>query len=1190
MAGALVGRGGRGERSGDGSSRVSAANGAETAGRDPWAAPAPARASARPDLGPVPPVRLLWLGLFAVLKAVGLVLVADAVARGIAGLQAGDVDARLILLLGASGALLRAVAGWATQVAVQRVAIAVKRDLRARLWRRIAAGGADAAGAEKQGGVIVLASEGLDDLDDYYTQSLPSMIGAVAIPIVIGLRILGADWVSALIVVLTVPLIPVFMILIGRHTQERTDEATTALTRLADHLAELARGLPVLVGLGRVEEQTRSLDGIQREYRERTLGTLRTAFLSALALELIATLSVAVIAVFLGLRLLYDTVTLERALLALILAPEIYAALRDVGMAFHASQNGLSALTRVTALLGEPGRRDVRVDRLEAARLGSALRAPLDERPAPHESSSERSEPRRVERRRVSAGVETDAPRADVRIRDLSIRYAGRPSPVIEGLDADLDGIVAVTGPSGSGKSTVLAALTGSLPADAEIDGAIEGVDPASVAWSPQAPRPFAATPRAELALYGATDPDAALAELRLGHLADAAVAELSPGEQRRLAVARALARVDDGATLLVLDEPTAHLDTASADRVRAAIRRRADRATVVLATHEPETLALATRTVPIGAAGLDSALRAPLDPSPLRGAAAAVDDPEPAARRASEASRDGLSEERSDESKACATLASVISPARWRWIGAILLGLVATGMGLSLTAVSGWLIVRASEEEYIMYLLVAIVGVRFFGIGRAVGRYVERLSTHDAAFRVIDALRVRLWRAIASRGAGSRRLLEGGTPVDYLVTLADELRDQLPRALPPIAIGVLSIAGITAATWFVAPPLTAAVGATLTLAAVIGAALALTAERGAGAAGVRERSAIVRGTAALAHAADDLRGNGAAPAALARLDAAAERLARAERSAAWGSGLGLAVATFAMSLLAAAAAVLAPGLPAEQVAVVALLALAALEPIGALIGAVHRLPVLRAVLARLGPVLEPTPPALTGDREPADPVRMLELDRVAVRYPGTARPVFEDLSGRVAAGEWLVLHGPSGSGKSTLLSVLLGALPAAAGEVRADGTPLPLLDADAWRTRVAWCPQEAYVFDSTLRGNLLLARDRSDAPSDADLRAALTRAGLGELLAALPDGLDTRVGPSGSALSGGERQRLAVARALLSRAGVLLLDEPTAHLDAPTAAAMMGDIRRASSERITVLVSHRAADLAPTDRVIRLG
>src|SRR5690606_17149360 len=180
--------------------------------------------------------------------------------------------------------------------------------------------------SEREGSVAVLATDGLDDLDDYFSQSLPAMIQAAVLPLVVGARILGADWLSALIIVLTIPLVPFFMVLIGKHTQEKTDEATGSLARLANHLTELARGLPVLVGLGRVEEQSRALGDIQSEYRTRTQATLRTAFLSALALELISTISVALVAVVLGLRLMNGTVGLEAALLALILAPECFQA------------------------------------------------------------------------------------------------------------------------------------------------------------------------------------------------------------------------------------------------------------------------------------------------------------------------------------------------------------------------------------------------------------------------------------------------------------------------------------------------------------------------------------------------------------------------------------------------------------------------------------------------------------------------------------------------------------------------------------------------------------------------------------------------------------------------------------------------------------------------------------------------
>ncbi|MBO1769508.1 ATP-binding cassette domain-containing protein [Agrococcus sp. TF02-05] len=1151
---------------------------------DPWVLEAERTASAPrfrpPALGPVPKGPVYLLGLLTALRAAGLVLVAEAIARGIGALAASDLAAettRLIVVLGIAGALLRAGAEWATSVVARRIAASVKQRIRGRLWRQIAAG--DAAG----GGTAVLAADGLDDLDDYYVQSLPATIAAAVVPLLVGLRVLGADWLSAVIIVVTVPLIPFFMILIGRHTQQRTDEALTALTRLADHLAELARGLPVLVGLGRVDEQAKALEQLQGRYRERTQETLRWAFLSALALELVATISVAIVAVFLGLRLLNGTMELEPALVALILAPEAYAALRQVGTAFHASQDGLSALDRSQAILERPAPADVR------GRSGSG----------------------------------------PIRLEGLSVQYAGRDAPTLAGITAELTGIVSIAGPSGAGKSTLLGALAGALPADAVVTGSVHGVGADAVGWAPQAPRAFADSPRAELALYGA-DPLAALDELGLGHVADAAVAELSPGEQRRLAVARALARVDAGARLLVLDEPTAHLDRASAERVRAAILRRADRAVVVLASHEPETTALATMTVPVGAAPLASAplaeeRAAPLPLAEERAAPLSLAEERAAAGRTRlEAPVAVAGGATGAGSGPRLTIRSLIRPHLASWAGSIAMAVIAVSMGLALTAVSGWLIVRASIEEHIMMLLLAIVGVRAFGIFRSVGRYAERLLTHDAAFKVVDLLRVRLWRSIAARGAGSRRLLEGGAPLDYLVTLADELRDQLPRVLPPIAVGVLVIAGTGVTTAFVAPQLTWIVVLTLAIATIVASALAIWSERGASAARVGARSRIVRGTAALASAAPDLRGNGVAGAALAQLDEASAQLSAAERRGAWAAGLGSAVVTAALAALACLVPVLAPTLTAEAASVIALLTLALLEPLGDLVAAAHRVPALRAVLARLAPVLRPAPQPAWGDAEPPTPVAAVSLDDVSVRYPGMPRPAVADVSGRAERGRWLVLDGPSGSGKSTLLSAIMGALPVERGAVRAaaapatvspaaeigrvadmadaserhalhlsesaaDGVPLTDLDERAWRSRVSWCPQDAYVFDSTLRGNLLLARTRDDAPDDAAMREALEQAGLARLVDSLGDGLDTRVGAGGSALSGGERQRLAVARALLTRADVILLDEPTAHLDAPTAAAMMADVREATADRVVVLVSHRHDDRLPADAVVRL-
>lgn len=1118
---------------------------------DPWVLEAQRASepsgSRRPDLSAVPPLSLFSMGVLAALRALGLVMIAESVARGIGTIATAAMTpetSRVILLLGIGGILLRAGAEWATAVQARRIATSVKHALRRRLWRRIVSGN------DRGGSAAVLASDGLDALDDYYIQSLPALISAAVVPLLIGVRILGADWVSALVIVLTVPLVPVFMVLIGKHTQQRTDAALTALTRLADHLTELARGLPVLVGLGRVDEQTRALDDIQRNYRERTEETLRWAFLSALALELIATISVAVVAVFLGLRLLDGSMELTPALLALILAPECFTALRDVGAAFHASQDGLSALHRAQELLDAPEAKDAR-------------------RP----------------------GTE------GIRVELLRVDYPGRHSPALQTTTADLSGITVVTGASGTGKSTLLSALAGVLPADATVSGRVSGVPVGSVAYVPQAPRAFEATPLAELAVYGADA--AALAELGLADLAHASVNELSPGEQRRLGVARGLARVGAGAELLVLDEPTAHLDAASADLVRAAIRRRASQCTIVLASHEAATRALATRSVAMEAAPTPETAPVPAPtaspeaaPRSRASAADAVrmtssSAASPAARSMASASPKAARAATSAATEL--TLRGLLRPHRWLWLGSMAMSALAVGLGIALTAVSGWLIVRASIEEYIMYLLVAIVGVRAFGIGRAVGRYAERLLTHRAAFEVVDALRLRLWRTIAARGAGSRRLLEGGAPLDYLVTLSGDLRDQLPRVLAPLGGGVLVIVAAIVTTAFIAPHLTLLVALTLLISVVLAAALAIITERGAGAARVQARSKITRSTAALAHAADDLRGNGVTDSALRMLDADGRQLAEAEQRASWSAGLAAAVITVATTLLAVLTPLLSAGLPAELVSVIALLALGLLEPLAALVDAIQRVPALRALLRRLGALLRPTPTPRWGADAVAEKTKALELDDVAIRYPGAQHPAVTGLTGTARRGHWLILTGPSGSGKSTVLSAVMGALPVEQGAIRADGAALTTLEEAAWRSRVAWCPQDAYVFDSTLRGNLLLARARHDAPDDTEMTHALTRAGLGTLVSGLADGLATRVGQGGSALSGGERQRLSVARALLSRADVILLDEPTAHLDEATAAAMMTDVRAATARRVVMLVSHRAADQQPTDDCVVL-
>ncbi|WP_022899374.1 thiol reductant ABC exporter subunit CydC [Humibacter albus] len=1111
--------------------------------------------------------RLLILGALGALKALGLVLLADAIATGVVTVIArGEVLP--VVLEGLAGALLRAASVWGLRVASQSASSGVKNRLRSRLAKAYLSRTDGGVGAD-----ATLAASGLDELDAYYTQYLPSLVGAATVPLLVGARILAADWVSALVIVITVPLVPLFMALIGLHTRDRVAASLDALGRLSDHLVELARGLPVLVGLARDREQTAALADISDEHRRRSMTALRTAFLSSLALDMIATISVAVVAVFIGVRLLSGELTLQAGLVALILAPECYAPLRDIGAAFHASDTGREALRRVRATL---------------ARTANP-----------------------------SGLVRT---RGALAVQDLTIRHAGRTTPTIAGLGfrAVENGVTLLAGDSGCGKSSVLAVLAGRgalLDDGSSCTGVITAPPADRIAWMPQHPHFAARRVRDEVALYAvdcsvaveagsdavgdAVPADALLVRVGLLAVADDDPASLSPGEARRLSFARVLAAVDAGAALVLLDEPTAHLDSHSAALVRHELSALRGRTTVVVASHDPAVRPLADVVVTVNGRATP-----PRPVDHVQPSSDLVDGDVPSTAIPATSippTHDAPAAPRARGTASLSELRAIVRPVRLRMLAAVLVGVLSTCFAIALTAVSGWLIVRASQEPAIMYLLVAIVGVRFFGIGRSVLRYAERLLTHDAVFRAVTALRVRLWGALAAAGPAGRTALSPVAALSSLIGAADRVRDLVPRVVqPPIAaVVVLAGAGVTLGVVF-GP--SAAVIVALAAVGLFGAGLlACAGSRASARRGEAARAAVLGGFTELLGARDDL-----TPRAARRLrhrlaDASAAE-ARAEQSAARAEGAASALSVFACCAAAiamlplSADAVASGALRPELVAILALVPLGLVEPLLDAVASASRAPGLARVLADVRAVTALTPgvvddPAAGGLLDAVDGIR---LDSVSYRYPGAARDAFSAASTRAVRGQWLAVTGPSGSGKSTLLALLLRFADPTSGSYLLRGRGVSAdartLRPASLRTRIAWCPQEGHLFDSTLRANLVIARSRDDAPDDAELLDALERVGLAPLVAALPHGLDTRIGAAGSRLSGGQRQRVAVARTLLTRGDVVLIDEPTAHLDEQASDALMSDLRWALRDRLAVLVTHDAAQVRDADRVLDLG
>ena len=536
--------------------------------------------------------------------------------------------------------------------------------------------------------------------------------------------------------------------------------------------------------------------------------------------------------------------------------------------------------------------------------------------------------------------------------------------------------------------------------------------------------------------------------------------------------------------------------------------------------------------------------------------------------------------------------LAALARPRTARFALGVLAGAVTTGSAVALLAVSAWLIATAATQPPLTALSVAVVATRALGVTRGVARYAERLVLHDAALRTLADVRVRVFRRIA-RTEPLRRFRSGDL-VTRLVADTDATQDLLVRGLAPPLVAVVTGAGAVALATALLAPGGLLLAAGLLLGGLAVPLLAAAASRGPGRRRAAARAELSGAVVDALHGAPDLLAYGALDGALARVDAADAALTRtARRDAALlglGSGASALVAglTVAGTLLLGVAAVDSGALGAVPFAVLVLVALAAYEIVAPLPGVAARLGGLRAAGARLFDVLD-TPPALVRRRAAA--VRDepgLRVRGLRVRY-GPDEPWALGADGGVdldlPPGRRIALVGPSGAGKSTLAAVLFRFRDPDAGTVHLDGVDLTTTEPEDARRVIGGMPQDPHVFAGTVRANLLLAKPGATAD---ELVAVLDRVRLTDALAPA-GGLDADTGRGGDRLSGGMRQRLALARALLADPRVLVLDEPTAHLDPTTRDAVLADLLAATEGRTVVLITHDPAGLDRLDDVVEL-
>lgn len=543
------------------------------------------------------------------------------------------------------------------------------------------------------------------------------------------------------------------------------------------------------------------------------------------------------------------------------------------------------------------------------------------------------------------------------------------------------------------------------------------------------------------------------------------------------------------------------------------------------------------------------------------------------------------------------ARLVATARPARGRLILGTLVGGVALAAGIGLTTTAAWLIARASQAPPVLSLTVAVVGVRFFGITRPVLRYLERLITHDAAFRVLADLRARVYDGLvplAPARLGGRR---HGELLTGVVSDVDMVEDLHLRVLEPAAVAALvSSLAVGLATWLL-PSAGVVLAVAMGVAGIAAPLAAAGASRRVEAALAPARGVLSAAVVDLLRGAPDLIAAGSAAHRLAIVDAADARLTAIARRSAWAVGLGSALAVLASggavwaSAVVGVSAVASGSLSGVALAVVVMLPLAAFEALAPLPGAATLVARVRASAARLFGLLD-TPPAVN---DPPEPVPMpdappgghrIQLVDVAARWTDDGPLVLDGMDADLPAGQRLAVLGPSGSGKSTVAAVLLRFLDPVRGQVLLDGVDVRLLAVDDLRRVVGLVADDAHIFASTLRENLRLARPQA---TDDELVTVLRRARLGGWYDGLPAGLDTWLGENGSQVSGGERRRIALARALLADWPVLVLDEPTEGLDQATAEALMTDLLDVTAGRTVVLLTHRPEGLDVVDVVLRV-
>ncbi len=1101
---------------------------------------------------------------------------------------------------------LRTGLGWVSHFSARKAGLNLKGELRRSLYSHLFSLGPAFIRGGNTGELTNTLTTGIEALEVYFGQYLLQVVLAALIPLTFLLFIFPLDPLSGLVLLLTAPLIPFFMVFIGSQSERLTQRQWGVLSKMSAFFLDLLQGLSTLKMLGRSQAQVSAIEKVNDSYRLATLKVMRVTFLSALTLELVATLSTAIVAVEVGLRLLYGRLAFEQAFFVLLLAPEFYLPLRSLGARFHAGLAGIAAAARIFGILEE-----------ELPSQPSPFASPF---PAPGFRSSPPS----------------------LSFRNVSYSYSpGRPA--LRGVTFEIPAgqKTALVGPSGAGKTTLADLLLrfinpqqGEIWLDGQPHYAVGTADWRSrVAWVPQKPYLFYGTVEDNIRLGNRqAEHEQVIQAARLAHADEFIQAlpqgyqtqlgergsRLSGGQVQRIALARAFLK---DASLIILDEATANLDPETDAYLQESFDWLVQGRTVLLIAHRLGTALRADHVVVLAEgqvieqgspqellsqAGMFAGMVQETRGNP--GVLGITAQNTRVAKHVREpATSSPLSLKEVGDGKTGSILLrllGLLKPFWGRVALSVLLGTLTVLSAVGLMAASAYIISMAALSPSIAELQVAVVGVRFFGISRGLFRYLERLVSHEVSLRTLGLLRLQFYRLLEPLAPARLQRYRSGDLLQRIVGDIHHLEGFYVRAVAP---GLVAILTALVVGWYLgrySARLTLGLWLVMALAGIGLPLIMRLAGKRPGIEQIQSRaelnSSLVDGLQGmpdlLAFGADGLHKEETAVQAAA-LEAVQLRIHRFD---AWQSTLtGMLSQLSLWLMLFLGIPLVAEGVvPGVLLASLALAALASFEAITPLPQAAQVLESDLEAGRRLFEIISAEPDVCEPVIPRPLPERLdLDVRSLSFAYPPGPDPgdlaindrtwALSEVSFSLPFGKKLAVVGASGSGKSTLLSLLLRFWEYTQGELILADQELRQYSPQDWRSRIGVVTQNPYLFNASLRENLLIA---CPSASQSMLDEAAKKTQLLTWIMTLPEGWNTTVGEMGLQLSGGERQRAALARALLKDPGILFLDEPTANLDAQTERQVMQTILELMENRTVLLITHRLIGLEAMDEILVLG